>query len=278
MIYQPCSMDSVIGRVIRNTRVQDTAYIADMVEWIPEAMEMMETRMQTEGAIADVVMKFHKHRLPCGLLYIDAVEHMGRRLPRGNSVKSIRRPNTHEQRSGGIEQTWTSVPFKYPAPGDQSYLYFSTLQKVERLPQHDAHYYEIELGCILTDFDSGPITIYYRRTMIDDKGLPLIPDNSNYKEALYWYTRAKMIGAGFDDRIVKMEECDRKFEFYAGRAMGEITYPSPDEMEHRVNTFARLIPVENYFENYFRVDHGEHMFDPMQTGMNRLGETGEFYI
>lgn len=276
-IYQSVSIDDVIGRIIRNTRVQDTSYIADMVEWIPEAMEMLNTRQQTQGAWTDPPMKirFHKCRLPTGLLYIDAVEHQGRRLHYGDSVKNIHRPNVHHRTDQdtrpSVEQTWTSEVVKYPAPTNQANLYFGVLKKVIGVPHHDKHYYEVEMGCILTDFPDGEVTIYYRRTPLDENNMPLIPDNSNYKEALYWYVRSKMIGAGFDDRIVKMKECDEKFEFYAARAVAEIDYPSPDQMETKVNTFSRLIPPEHYFEHYFREDRGERMYDPM-------GPADSYYI
>lgn len=271
MIYQSCSIDSVIGRIVRNTRVQDTAYIIDMASWIPEAMEMMQTQQETIGAFKDLHMKFHKAKLPCGLVYIDAVEHGGHRLPYGDCVKNIRRANIRDPRLRPHQpETFTSMPFSYPAPGDQTHLYFSDLLQVTRLPLHDKHYYQIELGYILTDFPDGKITVHYRATPTDEKGLPLIPDNSNYKEALYWWVRGKMIGAGFDDAVVKMQECDEKWNIYAPRAMAEIDYPSPDQMEARVNTFARLVPQYNYFETFDRSVH-EQFYDP-------IGPTDSYYI
>jgi hypothetical protein len=276
MLYNSVSIRQVIGRIIRNTRVQDTAYIIDMAEWIPEAMEMMETKQQTIGEFARVPIVFHKGKLPCGLLYIDAVEHRGRRLKYGNSVKNIRRPNVRDNRAHDptIQSAWISTPFAYPAPNaDQGQLYFSTLIKANQLPEHDHHYYEIEYGNILTDFPEGLVTIFYRATPTDEDGMPLIPDNSNYKEALYWYVRGKMIGAGFDDTIVKMQECDQKFEFYAARAIAEIQYPSPDQMETRLATFARLIPKEDYFESYFRIDEKEKYYDPMHRNHDNFFNT-----
>lgn len=265
MVYQSVSMDDVIGRIIRNTRVQDTSYIADMVEWIPEAMEMMQTRQETIGLYAPHVrIKFHKSRLPLGTLWVEIVEHCGLRLPQGNgSVRNIMHSHARTPNPTDMSVAWTSEVFKYPAPGDQASLYWSTFHKANNLPVHDKHYYEIEMGCILTDFSDGEVAIHARAIPTDDKGLPLVPDNSNYKEALYWYVRGKMIGAGFDDRIVKMDECDVKFEKFAGRAIAEIDYPSPNEMEHRINTFTRLVPIEGYFENFFKSDHREQVYDPM---------------
>lgn len=271
MIYQSVSIKEVIGRVIRNTRVQDTAYIIDMNSWIPEAMEMMQTRQETIGVFEEKIIKFHKTCMPCGMLYIDAIEHMGHRLPYGECVKNIRRANTHDPRLHPRQpEAFTSIPFQYPAPGDQTHLYFSTLRKVEQLPLHDKHYYQVELGTILTDFSDGHITVYGRATPTDPNGLPLIPDNSNYKEALYWWVRGRMIGAGFDDAVIKLEKCEQMWDLYAPRAIAEIDYPSPDQMEERVNTFNRLIPQYNYFETFNR-SQKEQFYDP-------LGPTDSYYI
>lgn len=272
MIYQSVPIDDVIGRIVRNTRVQDTAYITDMFEWIPEAMEMMQTRQQEQGAFAKVKIQFHKGKLPCGLTSIDAVEYRGRRIHYGNSVKNIRQPQIRHEPERSIPQTWTSEVIKYSAPNaDQANLYFGIMRKVMDLPLHDHHYYEIEYGTILTDLPDCEITVYYRRIPLDEKGLPLIPDNSNYKEALYWWVRSRMIGAGFDDSVVKMGECDLKFEHFSGRAVAEIDYPSPDQMEGKLHVFARLIPPEGYYEHFFRVDQGEQFYDP-------IGPTDTYYI
>jgi hypothetical protein len=89
---------------------------------------------------------------------------------------------------------------------------------------------------------------------VDADGLPLIPDNENYKQALYWYVRAMMIGSGYPDKQFTYEQCIQQHEHYAARAMGEITYPSPDDMENIKNTLVRFIPPPNYWENFFRTD------------------------
>lgn len=250
MSYQASSINEVIGRVIRNTRVSDTAYIADMHEWIPEAMELLHTQNQYSHEYEDIDIKFHKGKLPCGLVFIYAVEYCGTRLPYGNSVRDVRagqRPAQYSEAAAFISRV-----DQVPVPNG-NYVYFSTLTQVLQYPENTVQYYQTDLGRILTSFETGTVRIYFAKVPVDGNGLPLIPDNSNYKEALYWYCRQKMIEAGFSDPVMKWEACHAMFEKHAERAVTEIDYPSPDEMEHRINTLTTLIKPANYFDEFFRV-------------------------
>lgn len=269
MLYKSVSIDPVIGAIIRNTRVQDSAYIIDMHTWIPEAMDLMHLSHQLSQEYADVPIKFHKGKLPCGLIYLDAVEHQGRRLPVGNSVKNIHVSQAN-RRPEQNPPVFTSGVTKTAVP-DGNYIYQSTLEKVQILPYHIKHYYQLEMDHILTSFENGHVRIFFQQAPHDERGLPLIPDNQNFKQAIYWYVRAMMIGAGFQDNVFKEQVCTDRFDFYMGRAVAEIEYPSPDDMEHRVNTFRRFIPPENYYENYFRVTGPEPYYDP-------LGPFDSYYI
>lgn len=253
MLYKSCSIDEVIGRVIRNTRVQDTAFIIDMHEWIPEAMDAMNTEMQYSPDFVDVEIKFHKGKLPCGLVSIDAVEYNGMRLAYGNSVKNIQTGHTPPEPAG--ISAFISLPAKTKLP-DGNYTYTTDFVSVMNLPVCTNAYYQIEMDRILTSFENGCARIHFQKTPTDKSGLPMIPDNQNYKEAIYWYVRGKMIEAGFNDKF-KWETCNAKFEFHAGRAVTEIDYPSPDQMEMRINSLVRFIPPSGYFENFFGVTRSE---------------------
>jgi hypothetical protein len=249
MVYQHTSIDPLIGRIIRNTGIQDTAYIIHMDEWIPEAMQAMKTNMQYSPAYFDVNITFHKGKLPCGIVYIDAVEYKGKRLPYGNSVKNLQ---TGPQQS---ESTGAYIPVleKRLAP-DGNYLYTTSLQQATELPSCSNAFYQLEMGCILTSFETGCVRVHGRVTPTDEKGLPLIPDNHDYKEAIYWYVRAKMIESGYNDTVFGWEVCDRKWEKHANRAIQDIDYPSPDMMQHMVNTLVRMVPPDHYYDSFFNID------------------------
>lgn len=240
-----------------------------MHAWIPEAMEIMRWEAPLSHEWEDIKIVFHKGRLPCGLVFIDAVEWAGHRLPHGNSVKNIR-TSQHKDDHVLQPETWTSHITKTPTP-DGNGIYFSTLDKVRAMPEHNRHYYQLELNHILTSFPDGMVRVYYRYTPRDERGLPLIPNNMNFRQCLYWYVRGRMIGAGWEDPVFKYDYCDAQYEKFMERALGEIDFPSPDQMEQRVHTFARFIPPENYYENYFEVNRAEPFYDP-------LGPSDSYYI
>jgi len=261
MVYNSVSIDSVIGKVIRDTRVQDTSYLIDMHEWIPEVLSLLRYEAPLLQEYKDVEIFFHKGKLPCGLIYIDAIEHCGRRLREGNSVKNIRTSKITDP-SQPKPETWTSGVTKTPTP-DGNGIWLPTLTKVMASPFNDKAYYQLEMGYVLTSFESGKVRVHYKCAPHDERGLPLIPDNQALKECIYYYVRDKMGGTGYEEKYFKPGECYARFERYLEVASAQIDFPSPDQMEHRVNTFARFIPPDHYYEGFFRVSGPEPFYDPM---------------
>ena len=266
MQYEYTSLKTVIGNVIRNTRVQDSSFIADIHEWLYEAIDQLETQFSLEGKVEVMYMDYHKSKLPCGLRYIDAIEYNGHRLREGGGVRPANRdrPVTYQSNTAFA----TDIQ-KQQIAGHS--LYVSNLVSVEQLPATNVQkdYYYTDMGYINTSFPDGKITIYYRGIKTDEDGFPMIPDNQNYKQALYWYCRAMMIGAGFKDTVFTYEKCLNQFEqLYAPRALAEIRMPSPEQMEHRINTFVRFIPHQGYYDNFFSTPSREGTYDTKGFGPN----------
>jgi hypothetical protein len=271
MLYKSCSINEVIARLIRNTRIQDSSYIADFNEWIPEAMGFMRTKFVLKSVYQDVPIVFHKGKLPCDLEQLDAVEYNGRRLPVSNTVKNYR---TGHNLSNGIDnnindtELFTSIIQSTPNQTyyDENNLMFSSdiqpttdnLNVEEDCEAQPTDWYGIESNYITTSFVDGTVRLHYMARPSDENGLPLIPDNEDYKQALYYYVRAMMIGAGFDDRAFKYEQCMQHFETHARRAINQISYPTPDQREQLLKTAVRFIPPQNYWENFFRTDNHEN--------------------
>ena len=260
MQYQYTSLKTVIGNVIRNTRVQDSSFIADIHEWLYEAMDMMETELTLEGRYEQICINFHKGKLPCGLRWIDAVEWNGHRLREGGGVRPANMDKPANYSSAGTGFI-TNIEKESFANHSQ---YTTDLVAANSLPfttgKND--YYYTDMGTINTSFSDGTLIVYYRGVKTDDDGFPMIPDNQNYKQALYWYCRAMMIGAGWEDKAFTYSDCFEQWErIYAPRASAEIRMPSPEQMEKRINTFVRFIPHQGYYDNFFSTDRREGMFD-----------------
>lgn len=240
-------MGEVIARIIRNTRVQDTSYLFDINEWVPEAMGLMQTKTTLITKYKDICVKFHKEKLPCDLHHIKSVESEYGRMDEVSSTKEV---STNQDFSGAGPDTFVSTLQPTSNAATQEVLWEPKFTKPSAGSSKTGTY-EVEMGYISTSFADGWIRVHYAAIPTDEKGLPLIPDNENYKQALYYYVRAMMIGCGYVDTTFTWETLMGMFEKYAARAIGEIRYPSVDSMQTKLN-MVRFIPQENYFDNYFR--------------------------
>lgn len=250
MQYAYCSMRDVIGRVIRNTRITDPSYIADIHEWIYEAMEMLETEQTLKGGSSVLQVKFHKAKLPCGIREIDFVVYNGHRLREGRNQAFLDNGIANHDETNG-PQVFQSLVDKIQ-PVENHLLYTAEIKAIADCPVHKEEYYFIDMGVLNTSFEDGEVKIYHQTVPVDSDNMPLIPDTQNYKQALYWYCRAMLIGAGYNDKLFTHQQCLEYFEvIYAPRALAEIRMPSPEQMERRRSTFVRLMPNEGYYDSFF---------------------------
>jgi hypothetical protein len=247
MIYKTVSIENLIGRVIRNTKLSDTSAIQSIYEWIPEAMEQLETKLVLEPMSKDLTVRFFQARLPI-LAHIEAVEYCGQRLRYSEQLQPSHAQPTNEQT---VFQS-TPILWTNPATGDVTPRY--TLEQVKQMPVCNSDYYFLKPDFLCTSMKEARVTLHYRSVPCDENGFPLIPDNGNYKEALFWYVRGKLIGSGeLEDRSNSEDSCTAKFEKYGGRAMNEITYPSIDKMEAIRANHVRFGIAENYWSNFNKV-------------------------
>lgn len=269
MIYQSVSIENVISKIIRDTKITDTSVMMELYEIIPEAIGMMQTRFQLHHTYKDLQINFHKAQLPSGLLVMPAVEYHGHRLHWRHSARAINAPVAHSGMLDNFDPN--GVPISAPLqpvrddltnefvtgiipavnPVD-GYTFISyTLTQLEHLHWHADHYYWVEMGYINTSFQSGRIRVHYYEAPKDTNGNLLVPDNTFYKEAIYYFCRAKLISMGaFEDRWIGEEKCMQRFELNAGRAMDEIDYPTEDQMQQIVANQVRLVPPVHFWDNF----------------------------
>lgn len=260
MIYQSTSIDEVIARIVRNTRLQDPSYLVDSEEWIPEAMGYMKTKFVLAPRWQDVDIHYHRAKMPCGLVSLRAVQYQNCRLPYYNGSRSA---DSFNNRNSQAASVYPGIPMEGTTTfgtqivkrgteddGIPVYRYETELEKVNCLSFHVEHWYYTEMGYINTSMSEACIRLHYHGIPLDPKGLPLIPDEENYKEALYWYVRAKMIGTGYEDKIFTYDSCMARFDTHAQRARSRITYPSVDQQEAKMQNLTRLIMPENYWSSF----------------------------
>lgn len=273
MVYQTVSIENIISKVIRETKVQDTSSIMELYEIIPDVIGMMQTRFQLHQTYVDLKISFHKAKLPSGLIVLPAVEYQNRRLPWSNNARtpaprmpiSPSMPAPARQFEGFYPDAYAPYPQQPPSgltvfqdnivtsnnPVTGNNFISYTIDQIMNLAQHHQAYYWTEMGYINTSFPDGIVRLHYKEAPKDANGNLLVPDNSFYREAIYYWCRAKLIGMGaIEERIIGEEKCMQRFELNAGRAIDDIDYPTEDQMESIVAHQVRLVTTRRHWEDF----------------------------
>lgn len=108
---------------------------------------------------------------------------------------------------------------------------------------------------IFTSIKEEKIDISYKAIMLDDEGLPLIPDNSIFLKALELYIKKEWFTILFDMGKISpavLNNTQQSYAFVAGQCNNEFLIPSVSEMEAITNSWNQLIPRTNEFRNGFK--------------------------
>ena len=267
------SVKEIIARVIRNAGYKvPSMYLDDMLEWIPEAMDQLETKhtlitksTPNEGETGAIVTKNHVAKLPCGLVEILAVEsEYGTRLYTGSDITDITNQSTRYHNDTDNARNFSRDTDFQVDPTLHNSLLGSELENTpapsvpfkgeDIVPDEGEQledYYKIQFDTIQTSRESMFVKIHYLSLPVDNEGYPLVPNNENYKTALYWYVMKQLIGAGYEHKVFNYQYCDDQFEKFASRALGEIKMPNEDRIAKLHRSFSsRLIPPYHYYEDF----------------------------
>jgi len=253
------SIDNQIAKIIRDTRIPDSSYLADMYEWIPEAMRLLKTLVEVPVTGVPLNVVNHMAKLPCGLIDFLAVEYNGSRLRHYNGI----RPGTSLPSFSATDPTANTPFVAYPTYADMPSGPVLDLEYVSTLPVNATEGYQLHMDYISTTFATGTVTVYIKQTPVDAKGLPLIPDHADYKEAIYWWVRSKLIQSGYNDPVYGRDDsiAIERWERHAARAISDITYPSVDQKEAQLAMSVRFIAPTDYYESFFNSDLAEPTLD-----------------
>lgn len=254
-----CSVGEVISRIYRNTRNIDSSYVDDILEWVAEAMNKLKTVHELSKTSTVLKVNQHVAVLPCDHVTTIGIEKDGVRvrLSGQDRLVSGRIP------SGAFDGNMFA--FDYSKPNTDKIGNVENANKDDfwkgqnivptgGMSLTDLVYHEQNNNYIFS-FEKGEVILHYTKRPCDENGFPLVPDNENYKTAIYWYVLAMMIGSGFVHQNKEFTHgyCFQLWEMYASRALGEIKYPTVEEMEMIKNKHIRIIPMSNAYETFFSV-------------------------
>jgi len=109
-------------------------------------------------------------------------------------------------------------------------------------------------GNIHYGYKSGTVQIHYKAFPIEEDGMPKIPDDPQYVDAMLLGILVKhltklMFKGQISNQI--LEKYEREYMFAAGAAIGKSKMPDIDEMESIKKMMQRLIPIQSQHINNF---------------------------
>lgn len=276
MEYTTTSVKQVLIKIIRDLDQKLPSHYMDyMLEWIPEAMGELEYTHQLVtkstpnfGKPGAMYTKQHVAELPCGLVYLRAVEDdRGYRIRRGTDETDITNPTTRYHANTGTGEFDTArvtqfrvdpfgvttgpgaEPTEGKVPWDGSNIRESSDMQLIR-------YYKLQGGYIQTSEEEMFIKLHYDAFPVDKDGYPLIPDVSEFREALYWYVIYKMIGTGYQHPVIPksiqgMNYAKQQFDQYAAQALNKMKLMDMDRAARLRDSFSlRLVPPYHFYEDF----------------------------
>lgn len=115
--------------------------------------------------------------------------------------------------------------------------------------------YKTQGRVIFTSVKETSLDISYRGILVDEEGLPLIPDNPVFLKALELYIKVEWFTILFDQGKIGpavLQNAQQQYAFRAGQCNSEFRVPSVSEMEALTNMLNQMIPRVNEFNHGFR--------------------------
>lgn len=108
---------------------------------------------------------------------------------------------------------------------------------------------------IFTSIRHEKVDISYKAIMLDDEGLPLIPEDPTFLRALELYIKKQWFTILFDMGKVSpavLNNTQQEYAFAAGACNNTFTIPSVSEMESITNMLNQMIPRVTEFRRGFK--------------------------
>jgi hypothetical protein len=221
MIYQLEPIQITISKIVRDLGLGDREINwEDFVEWLSEGLKEIGVYYQFTDKQESLTVTDYKAELPCD--FYELIRIMG-------ASASTLPMSGNEYLVGDTDQTIT----------DSSFL---------------TNDYKINHNIITVGFKTGTVTILYKGFPIDQEGFPMIPDNVEFRRALFWKVVFQLGIQGFtfkNQLLNNLEYTGRKWGTAKLSARAEGLMPDPMMYERLKNNWLRIIPTNNDFDRKF---------------------------
>lgn len=273
---------------------EDNLRISDIREWIGEAVEKIGAIQQFEPKTVQVKIKGHQAQLPCDLHKLGQIAYS----VTGNGFWTAMRKSTNSftiSQDTGNNKPEMIIKDNVLFPLVKTLYNLITDEEAIKVLNEDDNIrktltylinqstvnsvngrmdtrsitnisndlqYIIKPGYIMTNVPNGYLKIGYSAIITDENGYPMIPDNTSYAEAIYWYIVTKLMYPEYLKRKIDRQsyyDMKTSWNFYCKQAYGEAMMPTVDDMETIKNTWLKLYPEINEHDTFFETTGEEQI-------------------
>jgi hypothetical protein len=291
MIYKTISVKRVIAKVFTDLDLQEGEHrIADMIEWAGEALEKIGAfpsfvnKVTGKDNVPVLEIVNYQAKLPSdfhSLIQVSFSENE-------NGPYYPMRYDTGSFDYGKVINTSESLDVVYPesalitlAQTLYDLDYEAALVKINSEPitrsnlngllvsmtsQVSAratdsnlntttdYTYLITSNYIKTNVATGYVMMAYQAIPTDNSGYPLVPDDVDFLEAIYWYITMKLLYPQWKQGSVRDQvyyDARRSWNYNCKKAYGNAIMPNVDQLESIKNSWNRLVPELNEWSSGF---------------------------
>jgi hypothetical protein len=255
MVYHYTSCEPIIAEFLATSKLTDSSYADDLLVWLKQAMNLMRVRNMLTPTTCVIEVHNQIGKLPCGLVHMDGLYYNGFRLRKGTGVIDSRVCKD----SHLVENDYQS--YFVSDPEDEGYINNSQDYRLIRgldLKQANGEcptddYYLPYPNHIQTTFEDGCVILFYRKMSTDKEGYPLVPDEENVRQAIFWWLMGRLTISGYKHPDPKMDYdyCEFKYKQYARAGKNVVKYWSIDQRQAIVDLTINLIPPQGYYDRFF---------------------------
>lgn len=234
------SINTIIAKTYRDLGLKEEYDLVDLIEWSVEALQHIGVSEQYEVKESCLQVCNYRVELPCDLVALLEIKHQGRAIDKAYN-------NNHNIKSLG---SGLSHPYSYNLNCLDSLPLI--LGRIYYLDNGDS--FKFEKGWIKTSFKEGSIDIKYNAIETDDEGLPLIPDEVSYHEAITSYIKMKYF---FKKSIIEdrfrwfYKDAEQKWHWYCRQAGAKAMSPDIFTLENIKRNYLSFVPnLKAYIEGY----------------------------
>ena len=220
------SVNELIYRIKRNRLLSDVNY-SDIAMDIMDLVKMVGAPIIYESKIETIPFVAFRTEIPKDMFYL---EHLS--YKKGNQMIPLQYSVSH---SGG---KWNCI-------SERGMSIRSNMT------------YSIKRNYIYLDVESGVINIEYKAIVVDENGMPMIPDNVHLIKAIESYVKVQHFIEKDDMGDMHqsvLQRAEREYAWHIAAAETAFKMPSEDEMEVIRNGLVRFI--SNYRANAQGFEYG----------------------